>query len=203
MHALLQSDDVVIPADLDNSILAAAHEAVNQDSQQNEPSTSWRPNWYQGFATAAVIVLGIVLVPLIIPSQEASNDLADAEFAAASDQPVTQLRSPAPESATASSRALVQGESEGVAETARSAIVLRESEPEPLQDSATGAQLSKQRAELASGENEHRATPEAWVEEILRLHKEKDLEKSREEFSLFALRYPDHELMKRIPEEIR
>jgi len=49
----------------------------------------------------------------------------------------------------------------------------------------------------------HRESPEAWVEEILRLHKDKDTKKSREEFTLFAARYPDHKLISEIPKEIR
>jgi len=97
MHELFGGDDVQIPAALDASLLAAAHAAPQASVATSVDSTApgtadeekaptgasipneraaraktywWQIPWSQGIAAAAVVVLGIAIIPLMLSSPE-------------------------------------------------------------------------------------------------------------------------------------
>lgn len=237
MHALFHSGDVDVPAELDSSVLAAAREAVELESSTEATSipgsVRWSPRWAQGLATVAVLVLGIVLVPMMIPSQNTALDMADAELTVTlieSEQLAPALvREAATEEQASSQRIKQNKDGQSANQKARTAaassLAPKTINSDALGSTSVGSQPAmrapvgvdsvadsdevRESAEAEMLESSkaiatvHRESPEAWVEEILRLFNDEDIEKSREEFTLFMLRYPNHELMSEAPKEIR
>ncbi len=105
MHALFNDVHVSIPPSLDQAILNAAHDAVHQEIPGQKESTHWSPSWAQGLSAAAVVVLGVILVPMIISSPESSLNPTEKELAAIQTAPSENSRAPdlAADSSAASS----------------------------------------------------------------------------------------------------
>jgi len=87
MHALFNKDSTRVPAELDASILRAAHAQAHSDHNQPSrvPGSSdnaerpvksggWMPVWPRALATAAVVLLAVLVVPLMLSTPESSLD---------------------------------------------------------------------------------------------------------------------------------
>ena len=205
MHALFSNEDVDVPAELDNSVLTAARDAMNSDQSKlatanNELDAaplSWRPSWTKGLATAAVVVLGIVIVPRMISSPQTSPqsslELSEAEMSISAADVAPSIAAPAPVATESEAESVTDN-----AEAAQSLSVNSSSRSAELQRKAAGSSLADV-AEVPA----YRESPEAWVMEISRLYKNQELEQSQKEYALFKRRYPNHKLMSELPKELR
>ena len=223
-----------------------SHQSSHQGQQQSSPNEKrpsvWRPGWSQGFATAAVVVLGIVLVPLIMTSQESSFDGVDAELAQSATEAAGQQSTPsaasvesiaedqsaasistrerelqnavransARKSANLSSFAAESDEIEAygaasIAEPAAPAPASVESLSisDSFSDAEPDAAVLGELQPSTATDTSYREAPQSWITEILRLHENQQTEQSREEVLLFIKRYPDHDLIDKLPQEIR
>ena len=244
MHTLFESNEIDVPTNLDVEILATARAAVESEpnTQRESRYKNWSLSWTQGFAAAAVVVLGIVIVPTMISSVQPSHELTEVttEFSLAESS--NELPAPAPAPAPMSIDSIAQDETspDGLPEkqtmqtlkNARanaghaaassvtpkinnkqafesgvgSELAIRapaavETEPDALETEGVpdATVLESLRIEASA----YRATREAWVAEILRLHETQETEKSREELTLFLMRYPNHVFGQELPKELR
>ena len=241
MHTLFKSNEIDVPTNLDVEILATARAAVESEpnTQRESRHKNWSLSWTQGLAAAAVVVLGIVIVPTMISSVQPSHE-STTEFSLA--ESLNELPAPAPAPAPMSIDSIAQDETspDGLSEkqTAQtlknaranaghaaassvtpkinneqafesgvgSELAIRapaavETEPDALETEGVpdATVLESLRIETSA----YRATREAWVAEILRLHETQETEKSREELTLFLRRYPNHVFGQELPKELR
>jgi len=220
-----------VPVALDESILAMAKAEIEQSPNASNTKQSYTSRYAPLFATAAVMVLAVALVPMLLDqsvSQEpASVALEDSELARTADTQVlaesaadsATVSAAAPAAASAeqksesSARVLEQGGSAGATELITDAseadmgleLEAPLAKSSELSDTAATVRapsaLSTLGAAAVDSEDDYRVSQQSWLDEINRLFEADERGKFLYELTLFKTQHPNLDLEQHLPTE--
>lgn len=192
LHTLLDAADIKVPSTLDQAILSQAHTALRDDDPTLRKPSRWEPTWPQAFSTAAVLFIGVMLVPATMNKFEFNERDAASNHAPAIESAVAELTE-------ADVAAVPEAGRAGRAVSAPTSAVLKQSarvhaSARPTAESSLSSLAADESPKIAYREFEAR-----WMEEIKRLVSADEINQAREELRLFKSRHPASKLLQELP----
>ncbi len=221
LHALMDPSKAKIPPKLDQTMLAQAHDALKLDGAEKRVRSSWEPTWPQAFSTAAVLFIGVMLVPATMKKTELNRpQINGTSSATTADSIILEMVSETESTRAAGSAVNSASNSVSNASPAvraaeapappasKLSTQLREAAPMmvPAPLAPDAVVLSENTTAVAADSAltyPFRDSPELWMAEIKRLVDANELDLAREEMIEFNSRHPDHELLNELPKALR